>query len=931
MKRKIAKGWSVKKVKKKSRLSWFFGFVFFLFLLIVIFGFFSLILVERNLPDPDRLLQRSIPQSTRIYDRSGKVLLYEIFTQERRTLVSLSDIPQNLIYATIVIEDKDFFHHKGFSLKGIIRALIVDALHLRKVQGGSTITQQFIKNALLTPKKSYIRKIKELILAYQLEKKFSKTQILQMYFNEIPYGANAYGVEAASRIYFGKSVKDLTLDECALLAALPKAPTYYSPYGSHLEQLIKRRNYILDLMVEEGYITPEQAEKAKSTDTLKKIVPRRESILAPHFVMYVKEKLVEKYGQRMVEQGGLKVITTLDLEKQKIAEEEIKEQAKKNEKFNASNAALVALDVKTGQILAMVGSRDYFDDSIDGQVNVTIQPRQPGSSFKPIVYAAAFEKGYTPKTIVFDVKTNFGTSKEAYIPRNYDGKERGPVTLRKALAGSLNIPGVKVLYLTGIDNVLDLAEKMGYTTLKDRERYGLSLVLGGGEVTLLEHTAAYGIFARDGLKIPTTAILEVRDSQNNILEKFDKENIYPERVISKQVAREITDILSDNEARAFMFGKRSPLYLENRPAAVKTGTTNNWRDAWTIGYTPNLVCGVWVGNNDNSEMKEKASGLTVAAPIWHKFMIRALENKPIENFTPPEPRDTKKPILNGEIPGVIKVKIDKASGKLATDLTPASYIVEKTYRIYHSILYFVDKDNPQGPRPKNPENDPQFENWEKGIKDWMKRNNIKEEKPPTEYDNLHTLANKPKVELIFPKDNTIINKRVLNLEFFAQAPRGIKKVKCLIDDKIANLTYQSSNCKVNLTGLKYGEHKIKVVAYDDIDNNNFSEITVFLKNIYTPTIIWLSPENNQIVYQNDFPLILTILTPPIKIKEIRYFSLNLDSQKKEILGEVKNPKEAGRFNLIWPSTASGRYQLWSEAIGENGEKITSEKINLIIY
>jgi len=938
MKRKIAKNWLVKKIKKtkrrKNSIRQLFGFILTLILLLIIISFLSVVWINKNLPDPSKLLERSISQSTKIYDRTGKTLLYEIFTKKRRTMVKLSDIPQNLIYATIVVEDKDFYHHPGFNLKSIFRALIVDALHLGKVQGGSTITQQFIKNALLTRQKSYIRKIKELILAYQIEKRFSKNQILQMYFNEIPYGSNAYGVEAASQIYFGKSVKDLTLDECTLLAALPKAPTYYSPYGNHLKQLIKRKNYILDLMVEEGYITPQQAKEAKATDTLKKIVPRRENILAPHFVMYVKEKLVEKYGQRMVEQGGLKVITTLDLEKQKIAEEEVKKQAEKNMKyFNASNAALVALDVKTGQILAMVGSKDYFDNSIDGQVNVTIQPRQPGSSFKPIVYAAAFEKGYTPETILFDVKTNFGPSAsgEDYIPQNYDKKERGPVTVRQALAGSLNIPGVKMLYLTGINNVLDLAEKMGYTTLNDRSRYGLSLVLGGGEVKLLEHTAAFSIFAREGKKIPTTAILEVRDSENSILEKYNQEDIYSEEVVPEEIAREITDILSDNKARAFMFGTKSPLYLGDRPAAAKTGTTNNWRDAWTIGYTPSLVCGVWVGNNDNTEMKEGASGVTVAAPIWHNFMMRALVDVPIENFTPPNPINVQKAILRGEIPGTLKVKIDKASGKLATNLTPSSYIIEKTYKVYHSILYFVDKDNPRGPVPRDPNIDPQFERWEQGIKDWMRKNNIEQEKPPTEYDDLHTLANKPKIEIISPKNNEIVSDRILNVKVLAQAPRGIKKIDCFIDNKVADSVYQASECKINLTGLGYGMHKIKAVAYDDIDNSNYSEITVSLSNIYTPTIIWLSPKNNQIVKQDNFPLTLSILTPAMAFKNIKYYLFNLNSQEVITLGEVKNPKKSGRFNLVWPKALSGQYQIWVEANNRDNQSIISEKINLTVY
>ncbi|MFN3301878.1 MAG: transglycosylase domain-containing protein, partial [Patescibacteria group bacterium] len=460
-----------KRRKKKSKFwkNLFLLIIFFLLFSGFIFGLIF-IWVSRDLPDPNKLLEREIVQSTKIYDRKGETVLYEIFTEKRRTLIELYDVPRYLIFATIAAEDRHFYEHPGFSLKSMIRAVLTNLLKGGKIQGGSTITQQLIKNAILSPEKTYARKIRELILAYQIEKKFTKDEILKMYFNEIPYGSNAYGVAAASQIYFGKKVSQLTLDEAALLAALPRAPTYYSPYGEHKDKLIARRDYILDQMFELGFITEEELNEAKKTDTLAKIKPKKERMIAPHFVIYVKEKLIEKYGHRLVEQGGLKVITTLDLEAQQAAEEAIKENQERLKKFGANNAALVALDVKTGQILAMVGSKDYFDESIDGYVNVVTSPRQPGSSFKPIVYAKLFEKGYTPETILFDVETNFGpdgTGKD-YIPKNYDLKERGPITIRKALAGSLNIPGVKALYLAGVENVLDLAEKMGYTTFSDR-------------------------------------------------------------------------------------------------------------------------------------------------------------------------------------------------------------------------------------------------------------------------------------------------------------------------------------------------------------------------------------------------------------------------------------------------------------------------------
>ncbi|PIY78831.1 MAG: penicillin-binding protein, partial [Parcubacteria group bacterium CG_4_10_14_0_8_um_filter_35_7] len=404
------------------------------------------------------------------------------------------------------------------------RAFWVNLTQGGRLQGGSTITQQFIKNSILTQEKTYIRKIKELILAYQIERKFTKDQILRMYLNEVPYGATAYGIEAAAQTYFGKSARDIDLTESALLVALTKAPTYYSPYGSHREELLARQRHILDLMEQAQFITPQEVQEAKKIDVLSKVISRREKIFAPHFVMYVKELLTQKYGERVVEEGGLKVYTTLDTSYQGAAEEVIRYFGEKNaENFKASNAALAAIDPRTGEILAMVGSRDWFNEEIDGMVNVTLRERQPGSSFKPVVYAASFLKGYTPETILYDVVTNFGLKapgKGDYIPHDYDDKERGPVSIRKALAGSLNIPAVKTLYLTGLDNVLELAKNLGYTALKDKSHYGLSLVLGGGEVKLLEHTASFGVFAQEGIRHPISAIIRIEDRNGRVIEKL---------------------------------------------------------------------------------------------------------------------------------------------------------------------------------------------------------------------------------------------------------------------------------------------------------------------------------------------------------------------------------------------------------------------------
>ncbi len=921
------------KRRKFKFLKILFLLLFFLFSLSI--SAFGIIYfwVAKDLPDPNKLLEREVSQSTKIYDREGKTVLYEIFTKERRTLVELSDIPQNMIRATIAAEDRHFFEHKGFNLKSMARAMLINFLKGGKIQGGSTITQQLIKNAILKPEKTYLRKIRELILAYQIEKKFSKEEILKMYFNEIPYGSNAYGVEAASQIYFGKNVSQLTLDEAATLAALPKAPTYYSPYGQNKEKLIARRDYILDQMLELEFISEEEYKEAKDTDTLAKIKPKKERMIAPHFVEFVKSQLIEKYGHRMVEQGGLKVITTLDLKKQKIAEEVIKKNEENLKKFKANNAALVALDVKTGEILAMVGSKDYFDESIDGQVNVTLSERQPGSSFKPIVYAKLFEKGYTPETILFDVITNFGPdgSGKDYIPKDYDEKERGPITIRKALAGSLNIPAVKALYLAGIDQVLDLAEKMGYTTFKDRSRFGLAIVLGGAEVKLLEHVAAFSIFAREGIKIPIISILKVEDPSGKILE--EKQEPIPEKVLEPQIARQINDILSDNSARSFIFGEKNYLTLPDRPVAAKTGTTQNWRDAWTIGYTPSLVAGVWVGNTRGEEMKKGADGSKIAAPIWQAFMKEATKNTPVENFTPPEPENVEKPILRGEIPGEITLKIDRASGKLATNLTPPSYIIEKKYRTrYYTILHFVDKDNPRGPAPEKPENDPMYFRWQKAIEDWAKRQGIVFEPIPTEYDDLHTLENRPKIKINWPIEGMSFIPGQILVDVSAEAPRGIRKVEGLINgisfDKVYNPPYQLS---LNTSGLLPGSQKIIVSACDDIDNCQTSSVNINLIQSSNPTIFWLSPKNNENIYPENFPYVISLSLPLVRIKEIKVYTQRIGYLEKQLLAQINFPTTA-RINITWLDIPSaGQYELSLEAISENNQPISAEKIIVNFY
>ncbi len=689
--------------------------------------------VAKDLPSPGKINTRVVPESTKIYDRTGEHLLYEVHGEEKRTIVPITDIPQTAQKATISLEDQDFYSHYGIKFTSIIRAILSDVLHRGAAQGGSTITQQFVKNSLLTNEKTFIRKIKEIILSIEVERKFDKDQILGMYLNEIPYGSNAYGIEAAAQTFFGKSAKNLTLDESALLASLPQAPTYYSPYGTHIDALVGRKQYALKQMAKLGYITTEQANDAIAVNTVDKIQPQKDIIAAPHFVMYIKDYLSQKYGETAIESMGLKVITTLDLDKQMKAQEIVKAQADINKtKWNAENAALVAMDPKTGQILSMVGSKDYYDKSIDGQVNVTTRNRQPGSSFKPYVYLDAFTKGYTPETILYDTDTEFNTNSadtnaKSYNPQDYDGKYRGPMPMKETLAQSLNIPAVKTLYLVGVQNAIDFAHSLGITTLNDTGRYGLSLVLGGGEVTLIDHTHAYSTIADAGIRHDMTAILKITDPKGTVFEEWKPDQ--GTRVVDEKYVAMLEHIMSTNAYRAPIFGDNNPFRSDDRPLAAKTGTTNDFRDGWAMGFTPSLTVGVWAGNNDNRSMKTGADGIYVAAPIFRAFMDYALQNTSVEKFPEYNPDDfkdadwMKTPMLNGQLEqsNNLKVcKINKNNYCLENDYCRSNDVEKITFVSPHDILYYVNKDDPQGPSPDKPEDDPQFANWEKGVKDWYK-------------------------------------------------------------------------------------------------------------------------------------------------------------------------------------------------------------------
>jgi len=602
------------------------------FILLSVSALLFLVYTYFEAPIAANLMKRTIPLTTIIYDRTGEHVLYEIHGEENRKLISHDKIPNTIKIATIAAEDDSFYTHHGIDMVSTLRALLNNIKKNEIEQGGSTITQQLARNAFLSREKTLHRKYLEAILAIKIERKYSKDQILDMYFNQIPYGSNAYGIEAAAQTFFEKEAQELTLDESALLAALPKATTYYSPYGPHKDELISRQRQILERIAKLGLADSGQISEAKNTNTFDKVVPLQDKIEAPHFVFFVIDELEKKYGKKAVEEGGLRVYTTLDYNMQKSAEEIIQNESHYIlSRYGASNASLVALNPKNGDILAMVGSKNYFDTSIDGQVNVAVRPRQPGSSFKPFAYAEAFEKGFQPETFVLDTQTDFGPdgSGKNYVPHNYDGKFHGLVTMRQALAMSLNIPAVKTLSVAGIDDTIELAHRMGISTLNDRSRYGLSLVLGGGEVKLLDMTSGFSVFANDGIRNIPQPILRIVDPKGNEYELNEMDSI---PVLDQQIARKINSILSDNSSRVPIFGPNNKLFIPGKIVAAKTGTTQEYRDAWTIGYTPYLAVGVWAGNNDNHPMRLGADGSYVAAPIWNKFMSQAISNHPEERF-----------------------------------------------------------------------------------------------------------------------------------------------------------------------------------------------------------------------------------------------------------------------------------------------------------
>ncbi len=812
------------------------GVLFAFLFSIVVFAWFS-----KDLPSPGKI-QRESGFSTVFYDREDKVI-YEMYKDKNRIPIKLSETPDYLKKATVAIEDKDFYRHGGFSFYGIMRALLNIVLK-RSLQGGSTLTQQLIKNVLLTPERSLTRKIKEFILAAEVERRYHKDQILEMYLNEAPYGGTFWGVESAAKGYFDKSANELTLVESAFLAGLPQRPSYYSPFIGKNDGYIQRTSDVLRRMREDKYITNEQEKKASKEILKMKFSAPKLAINAPHFVFYVREQIINLLGEKALDQG-LKIKTTLSLKVQKMAEKIVKEEINKLKGLNATNGAVVVLDSQTAEILAMVGSVDYNNEKF-GKYNTTLALRQPGSAIKPITYAAAFEKGYTPSTVVMDLKTVFpNQGGKDYIPENYDGKFRGPTQLRFALGNSINIVSVKLLAMVGIRDFLQKAYDMGLSTFQPTQenlnRFGLSITLGGGETRLLDLTSAFSVLARAGIKKNYSSILEIKDYQNKLIYKSEKST--EKRVISSEVSFLISHILSDNNARADIFGSRSYLNISGKTVAAKTGTTNDKRDNWALGYTKGVTVGVWVGNNDNSPMNPKiASGVTGASPIWHRLMssllgttrdlslqkkypdgipdkpdkVLALEVDAYLGGLPKEgyPKRSEYFISGTESKDVSpfykKLKISKNTGQLANDIEIKSgEYEEKDYIV-------ISEDDPVSTDGIN--------RWQAAIDEWRKSQTDEKFKFPTEISDIK--KEDVIVQIKEPSDKLKIDSNSFTLKAKIISLDEIKKVDVYVNSDIISTYNEDKKSIEEPLQLSDGVYEIKVRAENNKGKAGESSIKI---------------------------------------------------------------------------------------------------------
>ena len=752
-------------------------------------GFLGFIYLSRSLPTTEEISAQEIIESTKIFDRTGEILLYEIRGEARRTNLPSEDIPQVLKQATVAVEDSNFFIHPAFDIRGILRALWVGIQRGRLTQGGSTITQQLARNLFLTPERTVFRKIKELILAFRLEQIYTKDEILTLYLNRIPYGHNAYGVEAATQMFFGKSAKELTLSEAAMLAALPQAPSYFSPWGPHTIELEQRRRHVLSRMKLLEMIDEQQYQFAITNKPIVRERPKTSSFaIAPHFIMEVQQYLNNKYGEDFVTRAGLHVTTTLDAGLQEIANTVVSRGGDRNTEFFAGhNAALIAMDPRTGQVLSLVGSKDYFRKPepegciegstcrFEGSFNVVTQGlRQPGSAFKPFVYMASFMQGLTPETILFDVPTEFAagnpncpsipdfnrSTPECYHPQNFNNLFQGPITIKESLAESTNVTAVKALYLAGLDYTLELANRLGFTTLTDRARLGLSLVLGGGEVRMIEMAQAYSVFANDGVRNPYTFLLQVKDGDGTILEKHKESS---ERIVEANYTRLINDILADRTLRMPLFG--GSLRLTEVPGyqiAMKTGTSDDFVDVWAFGYTPNLVAGVWAGNNNRFPLQRRGGSVFAATPMWHDFISQAVKLRANETFPTSEPIQATIPILRGEL--------NRENPR--------------------NILFYLNRLN-----------DPQFPNWEAGVQNWLKTNTLPEVIVPTRTHQVgagstNEVNTRPNINILNVRNGDFITQDLL-LQAEIRSNTEIQQIKVYINDRLVDVVDGDTQRQIN--------------------------------------------------------------------------------------------------------------------------------------
>lgn len=840
---------------------------FFLVLLGSIFSGILLVVVAKDLPRPDRIVRKE-GFATKIYDRNDK-LIYDVFGEQKRTSVQLYEVPSALREATVSIEDKDFYKHSGFDPKGYLR--IVYYLFVRhRLQGSSTLTQQLVKNVLLSSERTIVRKVKEFILALEIESKYSKDQILQMYLNEAPYGGTAWGVEEAARTYFGESVSELNLTESAFLAGLPQSPSRYSPFGQTSKAYVNRTKDVLRRMREDGKISDKEEKDSLTELENLQFASQSGTLKAPHFVMYIKKLLEDKYGEKAVELGGLRVSTSLDLDFQEKVQEIVSSEIAKVEKVHITNGASVVIDPSTGEILAMVGSKNYDDPNYDGKFNVvTSKNRQPGSSIKPVTYVTGLKKGYTASTLLMDTLTKFpGGDKPEYEPVNYDGKEHGPLQFRYALGNSINIAAVKMLSMVGLKEMLTTAYEMGFSTLEptgeNMRRLGLSVTLGGGEVSLLDMATAYSAFANTGLKVEPVAVLKVTDKDGNILEEFRP--LPGRRVLSEGEAFIISNILSDNEARKMTFGENSLLKFTDRQMAVKTGTTNDKRDNWTIGWTSQVIVGTWVGNNDNTPMKSVVSGISGAAPIWRKIILEYLKDKPVENLVTPSeivtadvdsvsgyrshdgfPQRTEFFIRgtdpSGEDPVHLKLKICKSEKKLAT-------LVDIARGDYDEKEYFIFKEN-------DPFAEQGKENrWQKGIDNWLAKQTDEKFHPPTEYCNT---SDQVFVKFDSPNDQSQMGSK-FTVKIAPVSANDIVKVSLYVNGELKYTL--TPPYEVDLT-LSDGKYTLKAEAQDSKGNSGGQEIRigVNLPWDWSPTPTPLPPTPTPTLSATPTPTPTLIATP----------------------------------------------------------------------